>query len=196
MRGRSAAGPACGAPRTDGRGARPEPGRWKFPGAPHATLVPTEGSGEGCAGPAGSRARRRCRGPEMPPSTVVTSQRPPFTGCHTPRPSPRFRKGPGGRLPREGAGVASPGAQTGQVHTAHVPLPGGIIRSLLPSGTVEATPEDVQTEGHRGPRQEGGRPRPAAGGSWELAHGLTRRREAQAAATQGRPVANRCRADV
>lgn len=73
-------------------------------------------------------------------------------------------------------------------------FPGAL--SLLPSGTVEATPEDVQTEGHRGPRQEGGRPRPAAGGSWELAHGLTRRREAQAAATQGRPVANRCRADV
>lgn len=50
--------------------------------------------------------------------------------------------------------MASLDVQTGQVHTADVLFPGGLICSLLPSGTVEVTLEDLKMEGHCSPLQE------------------------------------------
>lgn len=50
--------------------------------------------------------------------------------------------------------MASPDVRTGQVHTARVLFPGGIICSLLPSGTVKVTLEDLKMDSYRCPLQE------------------------------------------
>lgn len=185
MGGRSAVGPACGAPRTDGRGARPEPGRWKVPGAPHATLVPTEGSGEGCAGPAGSRARRRCRGSEMPPSTVVTSPTAPLYWLPHPTPIAAVPK----RSRRPAATRGSRGGFAGRADRpgAHGPRPAsrGHYPSSLrgPSRRPRRTCRRRATAAH-GRRGDAPGPRQGAAGNW---HTVSREDE--------RPRPRRLRAD-
>lgn len=121
-----------------------------------------EGSGEGCAGPAGSHARRRCRGSEMPPSTVVTSPTAPLYWLPHPTPIAAVPK----RSRRPAAMRGSRGGFAGRADRpgAHGPRPASRGHYPLP-------PPFGGRRGDPGGRADGGPPRPTAGGGTPQARG-------------------------
>lgn len=121
-----------------------------------------EGSGEGCAGPAGSHARRRCRGSEMPPSTVVTSPTAPLYWLPHPTPIAAVPK----RSRRPAATRGSRGGFAGRADRpgAHGPRPASRGHYPLP-------PPFGDRRGDPGGRADGGPPRPTAGGGTPQARG-------------------------